>query len=240
MSTNDQVPTGVTPEVAADPAIEAPAAARGERRGEPRRGGGGPGRGPRPQGGGRRGPGGRNAEEKTGPDLFEKVVHVNRCAKVVKGGRRFSFSALVVAGNREGRVGYGFGKANEVADAIRKATDAARKSLEGYPLQNTTIPHDVWGEFGGGRVLLRPASEGTGIIAGGAVRAVLEAVGIKDVLAKSMGSSNHSNVVKATVHALSQLVTRDEIFRRRGKRVKAKVVETAAVETTTDVAPAAE
>lgn len=215
----------MTPEGSANPAIEAPAAARGERRGERR--GGGQGRGPRPQGGGRRGPGGRNAEEKTGPDLFEKVVHVNRCAKVVKGGRRFSFSALVVAGNREGQIGYGFGKANEVADAIRKATDAARKSLEPFPLQNTTIPHDVWGEFGGGRVLLRPASEGTGIIAGGAVRAVLEAVGIKDVLAKSMGSSNHANVVKATVHALSQLRTRDEIFRRRGKRVKAKVVETA-------------
>lgn len=211
----------MTPESAAvvAPSVtstEGAPAARGERRGD-RRGGGGQGRGPRP-GGNRRGPGGPSGEEKSGPDLLEKVVHVNRCAKVVKGGRRFSFSALVVAGNRDGQVGYGFGKANEVADAIRKATDAARKSLETFPLNNTTIPHDVWGEFGGGRVLLRPASEGTGIIAGGAVRAVLEAVGVKDVLAKSMGSSNHANVVKATVHALSQLRTRDEIFRRRGKR----------------------
>lgn len=225
MSTNDQEPSSVIPESAAvdapaAPSIEGPPAGRGERRGD-RRGGGGQGRGQRP-GGNRRGPGGPSNEEKTGPDLLEKVVHVNRCAKVVKGGRRFSFSALVVAGTRDGQVGYGFGKANEVADAIRKATDAARKALETFPLNNTTIPHDVWGEFGGGRVLLRPASEGTGIIAGGAVRAVLEAVGVKDVLAKSMGSSNHANVVKATVHALSQLRTRDDIFRRRGKRPSSK------------------
>jgi small subunit ribosomal protein S5 len=213
MSNQDQ-PAAPKPEVeAAVTTSEAPPAERGERRGERR----GPGRGGRGQGGPRRGPGGP-AEEKSGPDLLEKVVHVNRCAKVVKGGRRFSFSALVVAGDRGGKVGYGFGKANEVADAIRKATDAARRALEPFPLNGVTIPHDVWGEFGGGRVLLRPASEGTGIIAGGAVRAVLEAVGVKDVLAKSMGSSNHANVVKATVDALAQLRTRDEIFRRRGKR----------------------
>lgn len=214
MSNQDQ-PADANPEVvAANPATEAPPAERGERRGERR----GPGRGGRGQGGPRRGPGGPPSEEKSGPDLLEKVVHVNRCAKVVKGGRRFSFSALVVAGDRGGQVGFGFGKANEVADAIRKATDAARRALETYPLNGVTIPHDVWGEFGGGRVLLRPASEGTGIIAGGAVRAVLEAVGVKDVLAKSMGSSNHANVVKATVNALTQLRTRDEILRRRGKR----------------------
>ena len=213
---NPEQPAETNPVVeAAVTTSEAPPAERGERRGD-RRGGPG-GRGGRGQGGPRRGPGGPS-EEKSGPDLLEKVVHVNRCAKVVKGGRRFSFSALVVAGDRGGKVGYGFGKANEVADAIRKATDAARRALEAFPLNGVTIPHDVWGEFGGGRVLLRPASEGTGIIAGGAVRAVLEAVGIKDVLAKSMGSSNHANVVKATVHALSQLRTRDEILRRRGKR----------------------
>lgn len=213
MSNQDQPADTNPPVEAAVPTLEAPPAERGERRGERR----GPGRGGRGQGGPRRGPGGPS-EEKSGPDLLEKVVHVNRCAKVVKGGRRFSFSALVVAGDRGGKVGYGFGKANEVADAIRKATDAARRALEAFPLNGVTIPHDVWGEFGGGRVLLRPASEGTGIIAGGAVRAVLEAVGVKDVLAKSMGSSNHANVVKATVDALAQLRTRDEILRRRGKR----------------------
>src|SRR5216684_3795932 len=149
-------------------------------------------------------------------DTTEKVVFINRCAKVVKGGRRFSFSALIVAGDHDGSVGVGFGKANEVSEAIRKASDAAKKSMEKVSLYENTIPHETIGEFGGGRVLLRPASPGTGVIAGGGVRAVVEAVGIRDVLAKSLGSSNHANVVKATVAALKSLRRKDEIFKVRG------------------------
>src|SRR6478609_2816974 len=158
----------------------------------------------------------RSDQQKEQSDLTEKVVFINRCAKVVKGGRRFSFSALIVAGDKKGRVGFGFGKANEVSEAIRKASDSAKKSLVKMSTQNNTIPHEVIGEHGGGRVLLRPASPGTGIIAGGGVRAVVEAAGIRDVLAKSLGSSNHANVVKATLEALRQLRLREEIFKARG------------------------
>jgi small subunit ribosomal protein S5 len=151
-------------------------------------------------------------------DTTEKVVFINRCAKVVKGGRRFSFSALIVAGDHDGSVGVGFGKANEVAEAIRKASESARKSMQKVSLHENTIPHETIGQFGGGRVLLRPASPGTGVIAGGGVRAVVEAAGIRDVLAKSLGSSNHANVVKATVVALKSLRRKDEIFKLRGIR----------------------
>src|SRR3954447_16329751 len=149
-------------------------------------------------------------------DTTEKVVFINRCAKVVKGGRRFSFSALIVAGDHDGRVGVGFGKANEVSEAIRKASEAAKKSMEKMSVHENTIPHETIGEYGGGRVLLRPASPGTGVIAGGGVRAVVEAAGIRDVLAKSLGSSNHANVVKATIAALRSLRRKDQIFKVRG------------------------
>ncbi len=147
---------------------------------------------------------------------MEKVVFVNRCAKVVKGGRRFSFSALIVVGDQKGQVGYGFGKANEVADAIRKGTEIARRSMIKICLNAHTIPHDVQGNFGGGHVILKPASPGTGVIAGGGVRAVVEAVGIRDVLSKSLGSSNMSNVVKATLNGLRQLRSRAQIMASRG------------------------
>ena len=151
-------------------------------------------------------------------ETIEKVVFINRCAKVVKGGRRFSFSALIVSGDMKGKVGVGFGKANEVSEAIRKASEAASKSMVSVAIKDKTIPHEVMGYHGGGRVLLRPASPGTGVIAGGGVRAVIEATGVRDVLAKSLGSNNHANVVKATLDALTNLRSAETIFQLRGKK----------------------
>ncbi len=148
--------------------------------------------------------------------LNEKVVNINRVAKVVKGGRNFSFNALVVVGDGKGRVGFGLGKAREVVDAIEKGTEIAKQTMKRYPLAGTTIPHKVLGKFGAGKVVLRPASPGTGIIAGGPARAVLECLGVRDVLCKSIGTSNPVNVIRATVNGLEQLYDAVKMARKRG------------------------
>ena len=181
------------------------------------RGGGGRGfnRGPR-----RPRPGGDSSDSNQdghgSPELSEKVVFINRSSKVVKGGRRFSFSALVVVGDKQGRVGIGLGKAGEVADSIRKGGDVAKSRMVKISLKDSTIPHEIISRYCGAHILLRPASPGTGVIAGKTVRAVLESVGIKDVLSKSLGSKNPANVVKATLAGLQQLRLREEIYRSRG------------------------
>ena len=208
MST-DIVPSVTVPD---SPAV-APAPNRAGDRGQ---------RGPRRDGNGPRGPRRDDRNKPTlsadGTAMIEKVVFINRCAKVVKGGRRFSFSALAVVGDGKGKIGIGYGKANEVPDAIKKGTANAHKHMVSVKLKGDTISHDVFGQYDGGRVLLKPASPGTGLIAGGGVRAVLEAAGVKNVLTKSMGSSNHIAVVNATLAALQQLRSGDEITELRTSR----------------------
>jgi small subunit ribosomal protein S5 len=213
MSTENTAPETVTPPTESAPPAAAPAADRPSREGRS---------GPRGQGGlrgPRRDTGRRDTREKPkegeGPTMIEKVVFINRCAKVVKGGRRFSFAALAVVGDGKGRVGVGYGKANEVPDAIKKGTANAHKHLVSVKLKGDTIPHDVFGQYDGGRVLLRPASPGTGLIAGGGVRAVLEAAGVKNILTKSMGSSNHIAVVQATLDGLRKLRLSEDITKVR-------------------------
>jgi small subunit ribosomal protein S5 len=218
---NDTAPIAAPAPVAVAAAPAAPAAAPSpspapapESTRPPRREGGGM------RGGGMRGPRRDNRRDQPqntgdGPAMIEKVVFINRCAKVVKGGRRFSFAALTVVGDQKGNIGVGYGKANEVPDAIKKSTEHAKKRLMHVKLKGDTIPHDVIGEFDGGRVLLKPASPGTGLIAGGGVRAVLEAAGVKNVLTKSMGSKNHIAVVNATVNALLQLRLAEDFTKLR-------------------------
>lgn len=155
-------------------------------------------------------------KEKSPSEFTEKVLYVNRCSKVVKGGRKFSFSALILIGDNKGRVGYGFAKANELTDAIRKGGEAARHNMQIFETQDTTIPHEVIVQWDGARVMLKPAPKGAGVIAGSKVRAVLELAGIKDVVAKSLGSSNPINIVKATFKALAMLRTREELKKMRG------------------------
>lgn len=169
------------------------------------------------QSGGDRGRG-QDAEER---EFIEKVVHINRVAKVVKGGRRFSFCAIVVKGDGQGRVGFGVGKANEVPEAMRKASERAERSMVTVSIVNGTIPHDTFVKYGAARIVLRPAGPGTGIIAGGAVRAVLEAAGVKNILTKIIGTTNPHNVVRATMKALTTLVSVDDMARRRGKSAEA-------------------
>ncbi len=228
-----QEQNGETPaiiEQTAEPVAEPRPEPRAEQRGQ--RGGF---RGRRNRPGSDGSDGGMGGQEQ---ELTEKVVFINRSAKVVKGGRRFNFSALIVVGDRRGRVGVGLGKAGEVADAIRKGGEMARTQMVGVSLKDSTIPHEVFCHYGGAKVLLRPASPGTGIIAGKTVRAVLESAGVKDVLSKSLGSKNAANVVKATLSALLSLRLREDIYAGRGLEIRKKTPAPEATAKQTTAGPA--